>query len=433
MLPPARLARRRAGLICLVAAPILLTAATAVDPALGDVEFAPAIAADPAAARLHTLLLHWSWVLYVPGLLALLAPVRRRGRVLATIAWPAAVLGLATFAGLTLSDYFGLAVLEVTDEATFAAVEDQVGGYGWLAAGWQIPGMLGWALALLVTPFAAARAGHAGWWYPAAAVPGFVLYLLFAIEEPPLSLAGPVLLVVAHAVLAVRLWSPAAGDDTGAEQAGFAAFRRTLGVCCLVGAPLALAAGMATLPGGAFHIATDMAGDPAAAQASAFFLHLAWLLFVPGIIELTGRLTGRGWRLAQVAGGVAVLGLLHFNGLMLGDYAGIAAEQVLDPARAEAVAARVGEYASLSLGVVLPGMLCALLGLILVPVAAARGGLVRWPVPVVAGLGVVAFFALTVGRVPGLVAPALLLVAYGLLARAVAAPAARPEPAPVTA
>jgi len=429
MLSPARLARRRAGLACLVAAPILLTVATAVDPAVGDQEFASAIAADPGAARLHTLLLHWSWVLFVPGLLALLAPIQRRGRVLATIAWPAAVLGLATFAGLTLSDYFGLAVLQVSDVATFDRVEEQVGQLGWLVAGWQVPGMLGWALALLLTPLAAARAGHAGWWYPAAAVPGFVLYLLFAISEPPLSLAGPVLLTVANAVLAVRLWSGAATAEPGVE--GFAAFRRTLGVVSLIGAPLALAAGMATLPGGAFHIAADFASDPAAAQASAFFLHLAWLLFVPAVVEVTGRLTGQGWRFAQVAGGVALLGLLHFNGLMIGDYAGLAAERVLEPAGVEAVNARIEGYASLSLGVAMPGMLGALLGLILVPVAAARAGLVRWPVPVLAGVGVVAFFALTVGRVPGLVAPLLLLAAYGLLARAlvgVVRPLDAPEP-----
>ncbi|BCB76153.1 hypothetical protein GCM10022251_68250 [Phytohabitans flavus] len=433
MLSPARLARRPAGLACLVAAPILLTAATAVDPAVGDVEFGPAIAADPGAARLHTMLLHWSWVLFVPGLLALLAPIRRRGRVLATIAWPAVVLGLTTFAGLTLSDYFGLAVLEVTDVATFERVEEQVGQYGWLAAGWQVPGLLGWALALLLTPLAAARAGHTGWWYPATAVPGFVLYLLFAIEEPPLSLAGPALLTVANVVLAARLWSPASLDGEAAGE-GFAAFRRTIGVVCLIGAPLALAAGMATLPGGAFHISADFASDPAAAQASAFFLHLAWLLFIPAVIEVTGRLTGRGWRFAQVAGAVALLGLLHFNGLMVGDYAGLAAEQVLDPARVEAVAARVEGYASLSLGVAMPGMLGALLGLILVPVAAARAGFVRWPVPVLAGVGVVAFFMLTVGRVPGLVAPLLLLAAYGLLARATATPAgARPESAPLPA
>ncbi|GAA4445921.1 hypothetical protein GCM10023170_025410 [Phytohabitans houttuyneae] len=423
MLSPARLARRRAGLACLVAAPILLTAATAVDPALGDVDFAEAIAADPSAARLHTLLLHWCWVLFVPGLLALLAPIRRRGRVLATIAWPAAALGLATFAGLTLSDYFGLAVLDVADVAAFERVEEQVAQYGWLAAGWQVPGLLGWAAALLLTPLAAARAGQVGWWYPATAVPGFALYLLFAIEEPPLSLAGPVLLTAANAVLAARLWSRPQAE---AGEEGFAAFRRTVGVVCLIGAPLALAAGMATLPGGAFHIAGGFAADPGAAQASAFFLHLAWLLFIPAVVEVTGRLTGRGWRLGQAAGALALIGLLHFNGLMIGDYAGLATEQVLDPVRAEAVTARLGEYASLSLGVALPGMAGALLGLILVPVAAARAGLVRWPVPVLAGVGVAAFLALTVGRVPGLVAPLLLLAAYGLLARALATGARTP-------
>lgn len=418
--------RRRASLGCLVAASLLLVAATAADPAVGDVEFAKAIAADPDAARLHSLLLHWSWVLFVPGLLGLLAPVTRRGRVLASLAWVAVLVGLTTFAGLTLSDFFGVAVAETTDVATFHRIEEQVGGYGWLTAGWQLPGLLGWALAMLLTPVAAARARRTGWWYPALAVPGFGLYLLFAIEEPPLSLTGPVLLTAANAVVAARLWradaTGAAGSGAEAEAppgAGFAGFRRGVAVVSLVAAPVALGAGMAALPGGAFHL-DDFSADPVAAQASAFFLHLGWLLFIPGVIELTGRVTGRGRVLAQVAGALAVLGLLHLNGLMIGDYGALAAVQVLDGQQLSAVEARTGDDVLLTVGIALPGMLGALLGLILVPLAAVRARLAGWPAALAAGLGVVAFLFLTTGRVPGLVAPALLLVGYGLLARALA-------------
>ena len=63
-------------------------------------------------------------------------------------------------------------------------------------------------------------------------------------------------------------------------------------------------------------------------------------------------------------------------------------------------------------------MALSVLGLILVPVAAARAGLVRWYVPVLTGLGMVAFLVVPLGRVSGLVAPAFLLVGFGLLARA---------------
>jgi hypothetical protein len=192
-------------------------------------------------------------------------------------------------------------------------------------------------------------------------------------------------------------------------------------VACLVAAPVALAAGMATMPGGAFEIAPSLASDPGAAQASAFFLHLSWLLFVPGVLTVTGRLTGRGRVFGLVAGGIAVLGLLNWQGLMVSDYLVLAAEATLGTERATAVNEAAGGSPLLALGILLPGMVGGLLGLVLVPVAAAVGRLVRWYVPVLAGLGVVAFFVLTTGRLTGLVSPVLLLVAYALLARAVVA------------
>ncbi len=461
---PAGTLRRRASLGCLAVASLLLVVATAADPAVGNVDFAAAIAAAPAAARLHSLLLHWSWVLFVPGLLGLLGPIGQRGKVLATISWTAVVLGLTTFAGMTLADFFGLAVLETVGQQAFHQHEDKAAALGWLTAGWQLPGLIGWALAMLVTPLAAARAGRIGWWYPAAALPGFALYLLFAIEQAPLSLTGPLLLTAANITVALKLWptepapraeagsraasgppaepgSPAEagsraeglrGEQGSRAGAGFAAWRRNASIACLIAAPLALAAGMATLPGGAFHIA-EFGADPAAAQASAFFLHLGWLLFVPGIIEISGRLTGRGWVLGQIAAGIALLGLLHFNGLMIGDYSALALAQVLDPAQLEAVNARTGEDMLLALGVALPGMLGTLLGLILVPIAAARARLVSWLSPVAATLGVVAFLALTTGRLPGLAAPVLLLLAYAPIARALTKPSTPSTPAAPTA
>lgn len=407
---------RRAGLLCLASASVLLLVATGVDPALGDADFAAAIAADPGAARLHSVLLHWSWVLFVPGLLSLLAPIRRRGRVLATVAWPITALGLATFAGLTLSDFFGLAVIDASDVATFERLEDHVGGFAWLAAGWQTPGFVGWLLSMLLVPLAAARAGLVGRWYPAGAIAGFLLYFLFAVESVPLSLTGPAVLTVTNVALAVRRWNDA---PLPGEDGGFVAFRRAFGRWCLIGAPVALAVGFATMPGSAFAL-DDLSSHPALAEASAFFLHLGWLLFIPGVIEVAAVATGRGRRFRYVAVAVALLGLVHWNGLMIGDYASLGAEQLLTTAQVDEVNRVLESDTALVLGIQLPGMLGTLVGLILVPAAAARAGLVRRSAPVLAGLGVLAFFLLTIGRVPALAAPALWLVAYGLLARGMA-------------
>ncbi|MDG4825315.1 hypothetical protein O7635_26000 [Asanoa sp. WMMD1127] len=400
------LLRRRAGLVCLAVAPMLLLLATAADPGLGEGAWDRMVAADPDGAVLHTVLLHWAYVLFVPGFLAVLGPIRARGRVPATIAWAATLCGLATFAGLVLTDVTAIAVAATVAPETFASFEARVDTYTWMSVGWQLPGLVGWVLAFVLTPIAAVRARLTGWWYAVAALAGFGLYFLFAISPVPLSLTGPALLSVANVVLAIRLWR----DPALAGEAP--AWRATAGAVCLVAAPVALAVGVLTMPGTAtridpFHTAPDVA------QASAFFLHLGWLLFVPGVLAVTRRIAGR---FGLVAGGVAVLGLLHWNGLMIGDYLGLAVEQTLDPATQDQVTAAADGYALFALAVALPAMIGALLGLILVPLAAARAGLTRWWAPALAALGVAAFLMLTTGRLTGLLAPALLLAAYGPLA-----------------
>lgn len=391
-------ARRRIGLVCLAVAPALLLAATAADPALGGGDWDREVGAAPDAALLHTVLLHWAWVLFVPGLLTLL----RSDGWLTRVARVAVLLGLTTFAGLVLTDVTAIAVASTVDDATMAVFDERVGSYTWMTLGWQLPGLVGWALALVLTPIAAVRARVAGWWYAAAAIGGTALYFAFAISAVPLSLTGPAVLVAANVALAVRLWSRAGGPAPSVPW--------RVGAYCLVAAPVSLAVGLVLVPGDAFGVAA-LSSDPGGAQASAFFLHLAWLLFIPGVLAVTARI---GSWFGLVAGGVAVLGLLHFNGLMIGDYLALAVEQVLPPATRDALDTDAPLFAST---VALPGMVLSLLGLILVPVAAARAGLVRWYVPVVAGLGVVAFLVVPLGKVSGLVAPALLLIGFGLLAR----------------
>ena len=406
--------RRRAGLLCLALSPVLLLAATAADP-LGDGEWYTLVGANPSRAILHTVLLHWAWVLLVPGIWALLSPIRDgRGKVLTRIVWVAATFGLATFAGLVLTDVTGVAVAETADAAANVRMDEQVGSYPWLTWAWQLPGTIGWAVSLVLPGIAASRGRVLGWWYAAAAGAGGVLYFLFAIE-PGLSLLGPAVMMVANLVAVIRLWSaevPDAAPDP---------FRQRIGIACLAAAPVALGVGAATMPGGPTHIAA-FSSSPGLAQASAFFLHLSWLLFIPGVLAVLRRVP-RG-RFAFTAGAVALLGLLNFNGLMVGDYIALAAEQTLTPAQQEAATAATESYTLFPLAVAMPAMLLSLLGLILVPIAAARAGLVRWPVPVVTGVGVVAFLMLTTGRVTGLVAPVILLVGYGLLARALNRPPA---------
>ena len=418
---------RRATAVCLVLAPVALAVSTGVDPALGDEQGYGVYRDHPDATQWHSLLLHWAWLLLVPGFLGLLGPVRRRGAVLAAAGWVATLLGLVTFSALMAFD-FGLLALEqqpgLTD-AQLQAYDDRIGGFGWARWGWQIPGIAGWALALVLVPLAAARARVITWWTAGLAIAGTVLYLFFAISPVPLSLTGPVLLVVAYALAARQMLTrdPAAAAD---EPDVFGAFRRRAGLVALVAAPVSFAIGMATVPPGSADPAM-FAEHPDLAQASAFFLHLAWVLFVPAVLVVAER----GGRFTRTVAFVAVLGLIHFSALMLGDYLDLAVRQVLGAGVADRAMELMDGYAPFALGWVLPGMVGALLGLILVAVGAAVDRLVRWWVPALVVAGFAAFLTLPLGP-SGVIGPVVLVAGFGLTAVALRRPrdaAARVEPA----
>ncbi|GAA0741701.1 hypothetical protein Drose_27945 [Dactylosporangium roseum] len=419
--------RRTAAAVCLVLAPITLAVATAVDPALGAEDQSYGIYRDnPGAIEWHSVLLHWAWVLFVPGLIGLLDPIRKRGAVLARIAWIAVVFGLVTFAALMASDLMVLALEQNLPNDKVKAVDEAFQAMAWAQWGWQVPGLLGWAVALLLTPIAAARARVINWWTAGAALAGTAGYFLFAISPVPLCLVGPAVMTGAYAVAGwqLRRVTPPAEPDS------FGAFRFTVGRLCMVLAPVSFGVGLATVPG----LSADTAGfleHPALAQASAFFLHLSWVLFIPAVLTATRD----GGRFARIAGFVTVLALANFSALMAGDYGDLAARQTLDQATADKVQASMGEQALFTFAWVLPSMAGTLLGLILVAVATTVDGRSRWWVPVLVSAGIAAFLVLGVGPL-SLVSPALLLAGFGLLARSLrftSTPSPAPAPAPVPA
>ncbi|MET7400683.1 hypothetical protein ABZS66_45115 [Dactylosporangium sp. NPDC005572] len=410
----------------LILAPVVLGVASAVDPALGSTgEFYGIYREHPAAIEAHSVLLHWAWILFALGFVALLDPIRRRGSVLARIAWVATVLGMVTFSALMAIDLFLLALEQTfADNGTVQQVNQAFGALGaWPTAGWQIPGTVGWALALILTPIAAARARVISWWTAGAALVGTALYLQFGIEPMPWCLAGPVVMTGAYFVAFRSLGSHAAP----AEPDTFGAFRVRFGRVCMILAPLSFAVGLATVPGFEPDPA-QLVLHPAQSQASAFFLHLGWLLFIPAVLTLMRG----GGRFARIAGVVTVLALANFSGLMVGDYADLAARQVLTPEEATRVSDAMGTYYGFAFGWIMFGMVGTLLGLILVAVATTLDGRSRWWVPALVGAGVVAFLALGVGPL-SLLSPLLLLAGFGLLARGLTPARAATDPVPVPA
>ncbi|BCJ39579.1 hypothetical protein GCM10010168_92420 [Actinoplanes ianthinogenes] len=406
---------RKAAAVCLVAAPIALTVATGVDPALGDDQGYGIYRQHPDAVQWHAILLHWAWVLFVPGFLGLLTPIRQRGAVLARIAWVATILGLTTFSALMASDFVLLALEQNLPDAQVALFDTKFEALLVTAAGWQWPGLLGWGLALVLTPIAAARGRVIDWWTAGAALAGTALYLLFAISPVPINLLGPIVLIGAYGTAAWRVMRPraAGGPDS------FGDFRRAFGRMCLYAAPLSFAAGMATVP----DADGDFASDPLMTQVSALLLHLGWVLFVPAVLHLAARAN----RFTQVAAGVTVLALINFSGLMLGDSADLAAHQAYGPETAKRVSETLGTYSSFAFGWAMPGMVLTLLGLIAVAVGTAVSGAARWWHAAMVAAGVVAFLGLGLGPI-GVTGPLLMLAGFALMAREPAAVPAPPVP-----
>jgi hypothetical protein len=402
---------RRAAAVCLVTAPIALAVATGVDPALGDDQGYGVYRQHPDATQWHSLLLHWAWVLFVPGLLGLLAPVRRRGAVLARIAWIAVLVGLVSFSALMAIDFVLLALEQNLPNDQVEAVDKRFLGLTWTVVGWQWPGLLGWALSLLLTPIAAARARVISWWVAGAALAGTALYFMFAISEVPLNLLGPVVLTGAYGVAGWQLVRRHGAAAREGEPDTFGGFRRRVGQISMYAAPLAFVIGMATVPDSSGDPAESVA-EPTLTQLSAFFLHLTWLLFVPAVLAIAAR----AGRFTQIAAGVTVLGLINFSALLVGDSADLAARQVLDAATADRISETFGSLPLFSFGWALPGMVLGLLGLLAVTIGAAKDGLTRWWVAGIVVAGFVGFLVLGLGwtRVIG---PVLVLIGFALMER----------------
>ena len=276
----------------------------------------------------------------------------------ARVAWVAVVIGLVTFSALMAFDFFLLALEQTLPDAQAQAVDEAFQQLTWTVAGLAVARPGGWALALLLTPIAAARARVISWWTAGAALAG-----------PP---AVPGVRDLAAAVVPDRAGDHGRGVRGGRMAAGprrpgrrrrsgqLRGLPPRAGRICLIAAPLLFAAGMAT-------VTADTVAHPVRTQVSAFLLHLGWVLFVPAVLHVAAR----AGRFTQVAAGVTVLALINFSALMMGDSADLAARQVLDAATADRVGDTFGGLPLFAFGWMLPGMVLSLLGLVVVPIGAA--------------------------------------------------------------
>ncbi|WP_066948026.1 hypothetical protein [Microtetraspora fusca] len=197
--------RRTAAGVSLILAPLCLLLGMAVDPTESGADEALAYANNPAATGVSATLLHYAWILWVPGVIGLVHLVRRKGVVLANVAGAVTVLGLINFSALMVSDFFDIVLFQRLPAAQAEQIMQDAAQPAMVAA-WQMPGMIGSFLGLVLVSVAYAWAGRAGWWFPAGVLVGMLVWLFGASSwNLVLGLAGPVVLLLVFGAVGVSL------------------------------------------------------------------------------------------------------------------------------------------------------------------------------------------------------------------------------------
>src|SRR5579871_5239976 len=203
--------RRMASATCLLLAGPLVIAGILATPYPDD---AAAAARDPLRTQLAADLLFLGYLLMVPGILAMLRLVGRRGAALAHMATVIALAGWITLPGLVLSDFYELNAAQQLGPAQADILFNHFGDYpGFLIIAAPGKYLAGLGLVLLAAALWRAKAAH--WWQVATLAGWFVAVIVMrggAVEAVDL---------VASAALSFGLISIAIsvfGDPRDSEQ-----------------------------------------------------------------------------------------------------------------------------------------------------------------------------------------------------------------------
>ncbi|MBB2912081.1 hypothetical protein FHS43_003361 [Streptosporangium becharense] len=199
---PLRFRRSAAGL-CLIAAPLVYVVGIVVDPnlRLGGVEESLGIYGRyPEQVSVSASLLHWSWVLLIPGIIGMIHLIRRRAVVFGHIAGGIALLGIVNLSGLMLGDFFYSRLERDLPPQQGADLADLAFADPGVLIAFQIPAFTG-LLGLLLLGLALAYEGQAPWWAPVAMVVGSIGATVFPIG----TVVGGLLYLAGSGVIGLRM------------------------------------------------------------------------------------------------------------------------------------------------------------------------------------------------------------------------------------
>ncbi|MER7213113.1 hypothetical protein ABZ470_23250 [Streptosporangium sp. NPDC020072] len=193
--------RRTVAGLSLVVAPLLYVVAVVADPALrqgGDT--VGVYGRYPEQVSVSASLLHWSWVLLLPGIVGMVHLIRGRGVVFGHIAGGLAFFGVVNFSGLMLGDFFYSYLERALPAAQGAALADQAITDPGARYAFQIPGFVG-LVGLLLLGLALAYARRGPWWAPFAMLAGILTGPIF----PFGTIAGGALYIAGAGVIGLRI------------------------------------------------------------------------------------------------------------------------------------------------------------------------------------------------------------------------------------
>ncbi|MFF5243327.1 hypothetical protein ACFY3V_03525 [Streptosporangium sp. NPDC000095] len=207
--------RRWAAGVCLIVAPLIYIAGVVADPALrqgGDTT--GVYGRYPEQVSVSASLLHWSWVLLIPGIIGMIHLIRHRGVVFGHLAGGLALLGVVNFSGLMLGDFFYSRLERALPPAEGAKLAEQAFSDPGATFGFQIPGFLG-LLGLFLLGLVLAYAGHGPWWAPFAIIAG-----IFGAPVFPIGTAvGGLLYLAGSGAIGLRMLRMSDAEWAGRETA----------------------------------------------------------------------------------------------------------------------------------------------------------------------------------------------------------------------
>lgn len=178
-----------------------------------------AMAANPTRAQVSALLLHLGYLLLVAGAFGILATLARSGGWAMRIGGVLTVVGATTMPGLLMTDAYDMAIARELPRDVGVRVSDAAGELV-MSSVILIVAMLGFIVGGALLVIALWRAKQVPGIAPILVVLGWVVPM--AAWSVPLTLTGGALLVIAYAIVAVRLWRPEPDAAAGGADASAA-------------------------------------------------------------------------------------------------------------------------------------------------------------------------------------------------------------------